>query len=169
MSITSLPSSIGNLTNLKKLKIWNIFKISNLPDAIGWLASLESMDLQGLGKLTSLPRLIGNLTNLEKLRLYRMNKLHVLPDEIVRPLIHNIVVLQLVYCHRITPPLRPLVLSEAKEHACRDFCTIWIQNLIIPNTNKTLSFIFLWNKVRTTVLLSDSEEAFLLFDFDVGF
>ena len=84
-SISELPESIGNLTNLKKLKIRNNKELSVIPDWINKLTSLELLDcagcnvkkigdLNGCVKLTELVldfnknlNKLPNLSNLSKL------------------------------------------------------------------------------------------------------
>ena len=64
-SLTSLPESIGNLTNLQTLRIWGK-SLTTLPESIGSLINLQSLGIGG-DSLTTLPESIGNLTNLQKL------------------------------------------------------------------------------------------------------
>ncbi|CAN6818704.1 unnamed protein product [Brassica oleracea] len=59
-SLVELPSSIGNLTNLKRLNL-------KLPSSIGNMTNLENLDLSGCLNLVGLPFSIGNMTNLKKL------------------------------------------------------------------------------------------------------
>ena len=74
-NLTSLPESIGNLTNLKGLDLgWN--KLTSLK-GIEKLTNLERLDL-GRNELTSLKG-IEKLTNLERLDLGD-NELEILPD-----------------------------------------------------------------------------------------
>jgi Leucine-rich repeat (LRR) protein len=61
-----LPNSIGNLKNLKHLKLVNINK--NLPEEIGDLTQLKTLKLYNAG-IKTLPRSFGNLKNLEWLDL----------------------------------------------------------------------------------------------------
>ena len=76
--LTAVPDSIGNLTNLRHLRIWE--QLTQLPDSIGNLAELETLNLTG-NQLTELPAAIGNLTNLRDLDVHD-NLLTVLPPEI---------------------------------------------------------------------------------------
>ena len=64
-SLTSLPESIGNLTNLQSLYI-RVDSLTTLPDWIGNLTNLQSLGING-DSLSTLPESIGNLTNLQTL------------------------------------------------------------------------------------------------------
>ena len=64
-SLTTLPESIGNLTYLHSLSIWGE-SLTSLPDWIGNLTNLQSLSIS-YTSLTFLPDWIGNLTNLQKL------------------------------------------------------------------------------------------------------
>ena len=72
----TIPSSIGNLTHLKILKIQRC-KLTSLPETIGNLKSLKELDLD-FNNLTVLPETIGKLENLQELWC-RHNKLTGLP------------------------------------------------------------------------------------------
>ena len=78
--ITSLPSEIGNLTNLTSLHL-SSSEITTLPESIGNLTNLTSLHLSD-NKLTTLPESISNLTNLTSLDLSK-NKLSNLPPEVL--------------------------------------------------------------------------------------
>ena len=83
-NLTSLPTSIGELTSLETLSLWNN-KLTSLPESIGNLRSLKTLD-SALNKLTSLPTSIGQLTNLKSLYLY-LNYLIPWPTQILQPLL----------------------------------------------------------------------------------
>jgi len=78
-ALTKLPSSIGNLTNLRVLKL-GFNKLTTLPPQIGKLENLRVLHLNN-NKLKSLPSTIGKLTKLEKLDLSD-NALESLPPQI---------------------------------------------------------------------------------------
>jgi hypothetical protein len=77
--LTSLPKSIGMLTNLKTLNLAGN-RLTSLPESIGRLTNLEILSL-GDNNLTRLPQSIGNLTKLEKINLC-YNNLTQLPESI---------------------------------------------------------------------------------------
>lgn len=77
--LTSLPESIGNLTKLSRLYL-NHNELTSLPESISNLTNLIWLDLDD-NKLTSLPKSIDNLTNLIWLYL-KSNKLTSLPESI---------------------------------------------------------------------------------------
>jgi len=80
-SLSSLPEEIGNLTNLEELSLYYT-NLTSLPSWIGKLTNLVELDLS-FNKLTSLPKEIGNLKNLETLTLDD-NKLTSLPIEMAK-------------------------------------------------------------------------------------
>jgi Leucine-rich repeat (LRR) protein len=63
--ITELPDAIGNLVSLQELDL-SFCKITKLPESIGNLHALKKLDLSS-SKILSLPKTIGNLSNLEEL------------------------------------------------------------------------------------------------------
>lgn len=65
-SVTAIPEWIGELTDLKRIDMYNDGLIQ-LPDSICSLANLEYLDLHGNKELVCLPDNIGNLTKLDKL------------------------------------------------------------------------------------------------------
>lgn len=79
LSITSLPASIGNLTNLFDLQLGDN-QLTSLPASIGNLTNVRSLGLWG-NQLTSLPSEIGDLTGLQELDVDD-NQLTSLPTEI---------------------------------------------------------------------------------------
>jgi Leucine-rich repeat (LRR) protein len=78
---TTLPDSIGSLTNLKELSILNLKNLEKLPDSIGNLKNLKELRIHG-SKLKELPDSIGNLKSLKKLSLINLENLKKLPDSI---------------------------------------------------------------------------------------
>lgn len=77
--LTALPEEIGNLRSLQSLEL--LFnRLSSLPESIGSLSSLKKLYLTG-NVLTTLPESIGNLSSLKVLVLYD-NPLTTLPESI---------------------------------------------------------------------------------------
>ena len=79
ISLTNLPDSIGNLKFLKTLNL-NGCGLKYLPESIGNLKNLKILDLSGCN-LTTLPESFVNLQNLEKLYI-RGNCFISVPDSI---------------------------------------------------------------------------------------
>ena len=77
--LTEIPSELGKLKKLTKLSLGGN-KISNLPDELWQLTNLTTLDL-GSNRLTEIPSMIGNLVNLNRLWLGG-NSLNQLPTEI---------------------------------------------------------------------------------------
>jgi len=75
-ALQSLPESIGNLTSLQELHLYDN-KLTSLPASIGRLTSLQVLVFSD-NKLSSLPESIGNLTSLQELILDE-NQLSLLP------------------------------------------------------------------------------------------
>jgi len=75
-----IPESIGNLTNLISLYIYNNQLTGSIPLEIGNLTNLAHLNLSH-NQLTAVPLEIGNLTNLTSLELYH-NQLTAVPPEI---------------------------------------------------------------------------------------
>ena len=105
--LTSLPSAIGELTNLKVLDLAHN-QLTELPGGIGQLTNLERLDVFA-NQLISLPERIVELTNLEKLNLDG-NKLITLPERIVE--LTNLKELVLDYNKLITLPERIVELTK---------------------------------------------------------
>ena len=64
--LVNLPEGIGNLKSLETLDLRYNYKIKRLPESIGDLSSLVELNMD-YNKLTELPESIGNLKNLKKL------------------------------------------------------------------------------------------------------
>jgi leucine-rich repeat protein SHOC2 len=77
--LTTLPESIGDLSNLTSLNL-SCNQLTSLPETIGNLCSLTSLNLRA-NQITSLPESIGNLSNLISLDL-GCNQLSTLPESI---------------------------------------------------------------------------------------
>ena len=80
--LTVLPKEIGNLTELTKFHLENCVALTVLPDSIGNLTQLIFLSLSGCVSLINLPDSIGKLTNLTVLVLHGCKALTILPDTI---------------------------------------------------------------------------------------
>ncbi len=79
--LTTLPASIGNLTNLRELRLYKN-QLKMLPDSLANLQKLTHLSLS-LNRLTVFPECITDLTNLTGLQL-NGNQLVVLPQSITK-------------------------------------------------------------------------------------
>ncbi|GLT51973.1 hypothetical protein SLA2020_253420 [Shorea laevis] len=75
----SIPDSIGQLSKLESMDLSGN-QLGSIPDSIGQLSKLESMDLSG-NQLGSIPDSIGQLSKLESMYLFG-NQLRSIPDSI---------------------------------------------------------------------------------------
>ena len=80
--LVSLPESIGLLTSLTKLELFECTSLVSLPERIGDLTSLTELNLYTCRSLVSLPKRIGDLTSLTKLELFRCESLKSPPESI---------------------------------------------------------------------------------------
>ena len=81
--LTSLPENIGQLTDLQILKL-EVNQLTSLPENIGQLSILQSLYLS-INQLSSLPESMGQLTNLINLSL-GFNPLTSLPEKAIQRL-----------------------------------------------------------------------------------
>ena len=81
--IASLPDSIGNLQQLESLEIDESRNLSTLPDSIGKLSQLTTLSI-GHTAIEQLPETIGNLSNLRYLTIMGNDQLAALPASIGR-------------------------------------------------------------------------------------
>ena len=70
----TIPTELGNLTNLQSLNLWNNDLSGTIPAELGNLANLQWLNLLGNDLSGSIPAELGNLTNLRELEL-RQNRL----------------------------------------------------------------------------------------------
>ena len=80
--IRSLPESIGHLNNLTSLDLSGCSSLVSLPERIGSLVNLTTLDLSGCSELRLLPECIGNLTKLTSLNLTGCQYLRSVPESV---------------------------------------------------------------------------------------
>ena len=79
--LVSLPENIGNLSNLTSLNLAVCYKLVSLPETIWNLSNLTSLNLSECSTFESLPSSIGNLSNLTSFNLSGCSRF-VLPESI---------------------------------------------------------------------------------------
>lgn len=80
LSVSKFPDSIGCLSNLVKLSIYQSQNIVTLPESIGNLRSLEFLNISFWEKLEEFPDQLGKMTSLKELHAFNVNLLKLLPD-----------------------------------------------------------------------------------------
>nr|XP_023886681.1 TMV resistance protein N-like [Quercus suber] len=80
--IREVPSSIGYLTQLTTLDLYDCHNLRDLPDSIGYLTQLTELNFYDCHNLRDLPDSIGYLTQLTELNFYDCHNLRDLPDSI---------------------------------------------------------------------------------------
>ncbi|XP_077251996.1 uncharacterized protein LOC143891261 [Tasmannia lanceolata] len=78
----TIPSAIGNLTNLVTLYLYNNNLSGPIPKEIGNLKNIVELDMSSNILIGSIPSTLGNLTNLSLLDLYNNNLSGPIPEEI---------------------------------------------------------------------------------------
>ena len=81
-SMSVLPDSIGGLKALTSLDLAECINLTTLPESIAGLTALERLELPNCGALTALPAAIGELKSLTELDLTRCESLTELPATI---------------------------------------------------------------------------------------
>lgn len=96
LKCTKLPEAISGCWNLQTLLLINCRGFVTLPESIGKLAKLRTLELLQGTDLESLPQSIGDCRNLQYLLIYLCQKLRELPNSISK--IGNLRVLHVVKC-----------------------------------------------------------------------
>uniref|UniRef100_A0A0A9D973 Uncharacterized protein n=1 Tax=Arundo donax TaxID=35708 RepID=A0A0A9D973_ARUDO len=97
----TLPESISRCWNLQALHVIDCRELLRLPESIGKLRKLRTLDLSGAWKLHSLPQSIGDCNNLHSLRLISCVNLIMQPLDLFR-MPQNSWNINLSACSRIT-------------------------------------------------------------------
>jgi hypothetical protein len=82
--LKELPTSIGQLNNLRELNLSDCNQLKELPTSLGQLITLEQLDLSRCHELRKLPGSINQLITLDRFGLVDCSKLKVLPTSIGR-------------------------------------------------------------------------------------
>jgi hypothetical protein len=137
--LKNLPEEIGNLSNLNKFELC-FSKIRSLPTSIGKLQNLKEIDLSGTSQLENLPEEFGNLSSLNKLNL-RSSKIRSLPTSMYR--LHNL--------RAVCPP----------ENTGNDILKILVENLPLlgsfgPRTVHSFGYTLACNRAKSRMRLGDT-------------
>nr|ACB72454.1 Pc protein A [Sorghum bicolor] len=120
VSCTTVPEAISRCWNLQSLHFVNCKGFVTLPESVGKLRKLRTLELHWITDLESLPQSIGDCYVLQCLQLYKCRKQREIPSSLGR--IGNLCVLDFNGCTGLQdlpstlscPTLRTLNLSETK-------------------------------------------------------
>ncbi|KAL9330288.1 hypothetical protein ACSQ67_005291 [Phaseolus vulgaris] len=109
-AVKELPSSFGNLVNLRSLELPKCTDLESLPNSIVNLKLLSKLDCSGCAKLTEIPTHIGRLTSLVELSLHHSGIVS-LPESIAH--LSSLKLLDLSDCKKLEciPPIPPFLLQ----------------------------------------------------------
>ncbi|KAL9330275.1 hypothetical protein ACSQ67_005278 [Phaseolus vulgaris] len=142
-AVKELPSSFGNLVNLRSLELQECIDLESLPNSIVNLKLLSKLDCSGCAKLTEIPRHIGRLTSLLELSL-RDSRIVNLPESIAH-----------------LSSLKSLDLSDCKKLECIPQIPPFLKQLVAldcPSIRRVMPNSLVRN-------LSNSEEGVFKFHF----
>ena len=80
--VGTIPSELGNLSNLQGLSLWGNQLTGGIPKELGSLANLRSLWLQGNQLTGGIPKELGSLANLRSLSLSRNQLTGGIPEEL---------------------------------------------------------------------------------------
>eukprot|EP00729_Bicosta_minor_P032704 gene32704-biopygen26504 len=127
--IETLPDSLGKLTHLKTLNLEQCDNLETLPETgVAGLVNLEVLDLGSCTKLKQLPQSIAKLTKLKTLNLVDCENLETLPETGVAGLV-NLEALNLQSCYE---KLKQLPQSIAKLTKLKTLNLKYCYNLAEP-------------------------------------
>ncbi|KAJ6397547.1 hypothetical protein OIU77_018541 [Salix suchowensis] len=112
-SLTCLPDSIGELKSLVELNLHCCIKLASLPSSIGKLTCLVKFNLSLCCELASLPESIGELKSLVELNLCGCFELASLPESIGE--LKSLVKLDLFWCLKLASPLQSICGLESRK------------------------------------------------------
>ncbi|KAL9330285.1 hypothetical protein ACSQ67_005288 [Phaseolus vulgaris] len=129
-AVKELPSSFGNLVNLRSLELPKCTDLESLPNSIVNLKLLSELDCSGCAKLTEIPRHIGRLTSLVELSL-RDSGIVNLPESIGH--LSSLILLDLSDCKKLEciPPIPPF-LQQLEALDCPSIRRV-MSNSLVPN------------------------------------
>ncbi|KAJ1273942.1 hypothetical protein BS78_05G024500 [Paspalum vaginatum] len=81
-ALTQVPESLGSLASLQSLSLSNCSEIRKLHECLGALGFLQKLSIWNCNNLSSLPQSMGQLTSLEELWIQGCPALHQLPESL---------------------------------------------------------------------------------------
>ena len=135
-AVKELPSSFGNLVNLRSLELQECIDLESLPNSIVNLKLLSKLDCSGCAKLTEIPRHIGRLTSLLELSL-RDSRIVNLPESIAH--LSSLKSLDLSDCKKLECiPQIPPFLKQLVALDCPSIRRVMPNSLAVSYTHLTL-------------------------------
>ncbi|CAI0396607.1 unnamed protein product [Linum tenue] len=130
-----LSCDFSKLSSLERITLERCSKLSRLPDSIGTLVNLVSLDLSYVA-MEELPSSIGDLKGLSELLLTGCKSLSCLPDTTHK--LSNLETLRVNLCNQLGHlPLLPSSLKELDAHGCKSLRTLSTD--IVAQAQLTLS------------------------------
>nr|XP_007160452.1 hypothetical protein PHAVU_002G323400g [Phaseolus vulgaris]ESW32446.1 hypothetical protein PHAVU_002G323400g [Phaseolus vulgaris] len=138
-AVKELPSSFGNLVNLRSLELQECTYLESLPNSIVNMKLLSKLDCSGCAKLTEIPRHIGRLTSLMELSL-RDSGIVNLPESIAH--LSSLKSLDLSDCKKLEciPPIPPF-LEQLEALDCPSIRRV-MSNSLVPNLSNSKEGVF---------------------------
>jgi len=111
--LTQLPTSMGNMKRLNTIALSNFIRLSELPEILGSLSSLQKLDLRECDVLITLPVCLDQWTGMECLMLNDMPRFKEMPPNMA--VIKNLHTLHIIVCAISNIPDSIGVLTNLKQ------------------------------------------------------
>jgi hypothetical protein len=79
-NLTTIPEGLGNLSSLTSLNLSYCTSLTTIPEGLGNLSSLTRLNLMDCTSLTTIPEGLGNLSSLTRLNLMDCTSLTMIPE-----------------------------------------------------------------------------------------
>ncbi|KAJ1274985.1 hypothetical protein BS78_05G101600 [Paspalum vaginatum] len=101
VSCTEVPEAISRCWNLQSLHFFSCKGFATLPESVGKLRKLRTLELDWIHDLESLPQSVGDCQDLQSLQIYSCTKLKEIPSSLYK--LGNLCVLDVVRCQSLQP------------------------------------------------------------------